>query len=191
IGGSAGAIEGLIRVLEKLPADLPATIAVVVHPPAYYESRLVEVLGRRSRLPVAEAADGEPRGPGHVHPAPRDHHLAIDDWHLRLTRDPQQHRFRPAVDPLFVSAAQAYGPRAVGVLLSGGGTDGVRGLIAIKARRGVSIVQDPQEAKNPTMPSSAIADDDVDAILRLDDIPGALVRLTAPAVVQEVEDRAS
>src|SRR5262249_59933358 len=125
-GGSAGAIEGLIRVLEKLPVDLPATIAVVVHRPAYYESRLVEVLGRRSRLPVAEPADGEPLAPGHVYLAPRDYHLVVDDGHFRLNRDPQQHRFRPAVDPLFVSAAQAYGPPAVGVLLSRAGTDGLR-----------------------------------------------------------------
>jgi two-component system chemotaxis response regulator CheB len=85
---------------------------------------------------------------------------------------------RPAVDPLFLSAAESYGSRVVGVLLSGGGADGVRDLIAITAAGGLSIVQDPAEARNPSMPASAICDDDVDAVLRIEQIASALVALT-------------
>jgi two-component system chemotaxis response regulator CheB len=177
IGGSAGAIEALLSLFGKLPASVPAAIFVVVHRPPLFESQLVHILGRRTKMPVREPEDGQPVQPGRVYLAPRDYHMVFEDGVVRLNRGPQFHRFRPAVDPLFLSAAEVYGPRVVGVLLSGGGADGVRGLIAIKARGGVSIVQDPREARNPTMPSSAIADDDVDAVLRLDQMADALASL--------------
>jgi two-component system chemotaxis response regulator CheB len=178
IGASAGGIEALIGLLEKLPATLPAAIAVVIHRPPMYQSQLARILDRRSALTVLEPADGDRVEPGNVYLAPRDHHLVFAENVIRLNRGPQQHRFRPAVDPLFMSAAEVYGPRVVGILLSGGGADGVRGLIAIKARGGLSLVQDPSEARNPTMPASAIADDDVDAVLRLEQIGDALLVLT-------------
>jgi two-component system chemotaxis response regulator CheB len=178
IGASAGGIEALIGLLEKLPATLPAAIAVVIHRPPMYQSQLARILDRRSALTVLEPADGDRVEPGNVYLAPRDHHLVFAEDVIRLNRGPQQHRFRPAVDPLFMSAAEVYGPRVVGILLSGGGADGVRGLIAIKARGGLSLVQDPSEARNPTMPASAIADDDVDAVLRLEQIGDALLVLT-------------
>jgi two-component system chemotaxis response regulator CheB len=178
IGGSAGGIEALLSLFEKLPASLPAVVAVVVHRPPLFESHLAKIFGRRAALPVLEPADRQPADRGRIYLAPRDHHMVFEDGVIRLSRGPQQHRFRPAVDPLFLSAAEVYGSRVVGVLLSGGGADGVRGLIAIKARCGLSIVQDPREARNPTMPASAIADDDVDAIMRLDQMGDALASLT-------------
>jgi two-component system chemotaxis response regulator CheB len=178
IGGSAGGIEALMTLLEKLPASLQAAVAVVVHRPPLYESRLVTVLCRRSALPVLEPEDGQPAEPGRVYLGPRDRHMVFEDGVIRLNRGPQQHRFRPAVDPLFMSAAEVYGRRVIGVLLSGGGADGVRGLIAIKARGGISIVQDPREARTPTMPINAIADDDVDAVLRVEQMAGVLASLT-------------
>ena len=166
IGASAGGIEALLRLFEKLPASLPAAIAVVVHRPPLFESQLAQIFDRRSALPVLEPEDRHPAEPGRVYLAPRDYHMVFEDGVIRLNRGPHQHRFRPAVDPLFLSAAEVYGRRVVGVLLSGGGADGVRGLIGIKARGGLSIVQDPSEARNPMMPTSAIAEDDVDAVLR-------------------------
>jgi two-component system, chemotaxis family, protein-glutamate methylesterase/glutaminase len=184
IGASAGGIEALLALLEKLPATLPATIAAVIHRPPMYESQLARLLDRRSTLTVLEPTDSEPVEAGKVYLAPRDHHMVFAESVIRLHRGPQQHRFRPAVDPLFLSAAEVYGPRVVGILLSGGGADGVRGLIGIKARGGLSLVQDPREARNPTMPKSAIADDDVDAVLRLDQIGEALVLLTAGSAIE-------
>lgn len=184
IGASAGGIEALLGLFEKLPASLPAAVAVVVHRPPLFESALVRILGRRATLPVLEPEDQETVAPGRVYLGPRDHHMVFEDGVIRLNRGPQQHRFRPAVDPLFLSAAETYGRRVIGVLLSGGGADGVRGLIGIKARGGLSVVQDPREARNPTMPASAIAEDDVDAILRLDEMADALASLTTGALLE-------
>jgi two-component system chemotaxis response regulator CheB len=184
IGGSAGSIEALLRIFEKLPANLAAAVTVVVHRPPFFQSQLAQIFNRRASLPVAEPEDGESLERGRVYLAPRDRHMVMEDGHIRLNREPQQHRFRPAVDALFLSAARAYGPRVIGVLLSGGGTDGVRGLIAIKAAGGISMVQDPQEARNPSMPAMAIAEDDVDAVLRLDEIAAALGTLTAGGTLE-------
>jgi two-component system chemotaxis response regulator CheB len=177
IGGSAGSIEGLIRLFAKLPPDFPAAIAVVVHRSPFFESQLDRVFGRHSSLPVAEPRDGDPLEHGRIYLAPRDHHMVVEAGRFRLKRGPHQHRFRPAVDALFLSAARDCGPRVIGLLLSGGGADGVRGLIAIKAAGGISLVQDPGEARCPSMPLHAIAEDDVDAVLHLDRIPEALVTL--------------
>jgi two-component system, chemotaxis family, protein-glutamate methylesterase/glutaminase len=179
IGASAGGVEALIALFEKLPSDLPATIAVVIHRPAYHASILAEVLDRRASLRVTEPTDGEPVQPTRIYLAPRDHHLVFEDSQFRLNRGPHQHRTRPAVDPLFLSAARIFGPRVIGVLLSGGGADGVLGLIGIKSAGGISLVQDPKEARNPSMPETAIADDNVDAVLPLAQIAAALISLTA------------
>ena len=105
--------------------------------------------------------------------------MTIEDEHWRLARGPKVHRMRPAVDPLFASAAEARGSRVVGVLLSGGGVDGVEGLIAIKGKGGLSIVQRPDEARQPSMPLTAIREDDVNAALRADEIAEMIVLLAA------------
>jgi two-component system chemotaxis response regulator CheB len=177
IGASAGGIEALLALFAKLPPDLAATLAVVVHRAPYYMSILDRILDRKSTLPVKEPADGDPVERSRIYLAPRDQHLTLDGDRFRLDRGPQQHRMRPAVDPLFLSAAKSYGARVVGMLLSGSGADGVRGLIAIKAAGGVSLVQDPAEARNPSMPATAIAEDDVDAILPIEGLSSALVSL--------------
>jgi two-component system chemotaxis response regulator CheB len=184
IGASAGGIEALKVIFGKLPRDLPAAIAVVIHRPAYYATVLVRILDRLALLPVVEPADDTPVEHGRIYLAPRDHHMVFEGGRIRLDRGPHQHRTRPAVDPLFLSAAEAFGPRVVGVLLSGGGADGVRGLIGIKAAGGMSLVQDPEEARSPSMPASAIAEDDVDAVLRLDQIAAALTTLTAGGALE-------
>jgi two-component system chemotaxis response regulator CheB len=179
IGASAGGVEMLIRLFRSLPRDLPAIVAVVIHRSPIFETRLPLVLGRRARLPVVEPEEGEALVPGCIYVAPRDQHMLITPGRIRLTRGPKEHSTRPAIDPLFRSGAEAYGPRTTGVLLTGFGADGVRGLIAIKAAGGISLVQDPEEAPRPALPRSAIANDDVDAILTIDEMAQAIVDLSA------------
>ena len=177
IGASAGGVETLISLLSGLPADLPAAVAIVLHRSPFFETRLPHVLGRRSALRIIEPEDEQPLTPSCAYVAPRDLHMIIENGRIMLNRGPKEHRTRPAIDPLFRSAADLYGPRVVGVLLSGRGADGVSGLIAIKAAGGMSIVQDPEEASHPTMPTTAIVKDDVDAVLPVADIAAALVEL--------------
>jgi two-component system chemotaxis response regulator CheB len=178
-GGSAGGIEALLGVLRRLPPDLPATIGVALHRSPEFASQLAAVLGRIVPLPVREPKDGEQLEIAQVYLAPRDVHMTIEDERWRLTRDPKVHRMRPAVDPLFASAAGARGPRVAGILLSGGGADGAEGLIAITGKGGLSIVQRPDEAQQPSMPLTAIREDDVDAVLRTQEIAEMLPLLAA------------
>jgi two-component system chemotaxis response regulator CheB len=175
IGASAGGVQALMFLLSKMPADLRAIIGVVLHRTPYHETKLPFVLGRNAAVRVLEPDDCALLEPGVVYVAPRDQHLVFEKDRARLNRGPREHMTRPAVDPLFRSAAAAFGSRVAGVLLTGYGGDGVPGLIAIKAAGGVTIVQDPREAPHPTMPRRAIVEDDVDAILPLEGIAGAIV----------------
>jgi two-component system chemotaxis response regulator CheB len=179
LGASAGGLQALIGILGRLPGDLPAVVAVAMHRSPTFESQLVELLSRKAPLPILEPVDGDPIVPGRVYVAPRDIHLVVDAERWRLVRGAKIHWTRPAVDPLFSSAAKWFGPRCVGILLSGGGSDGVAGLIAIKARGGVSIAQDPAEALDPSMPVRAIHEDDVDGIMKTDEIAGVMSALAA------------
>jgi two-component system, chemotaxis family, protein-glutamate methylesterase/glutaminase len=183
-GGSAGGLEALIGVLHDVPCDLPATIGIALHRSPAGGSHLAVILGRNVALPVSEPSDGESVKPGHVYLAPTDFHMTIEDERWRLSRGPKMHRMRPAVDPLMISAATARGNRVVGVLLSGGGVDGVEGLIAITAKGGLSIAQQPEQARQPSMPVTAIREDDVDAVLRIDEIAAILPLLAAGRSVE-------
>jgi two-component system chemotaxis response regulator CheB len=183
IGASAGGVPALMHLLSKLPGDLPAIAGLVLHRTPYHETQLPYVLGRHAVVPVVEPADGTPLEQGVVYVAPRDQHLLFHGGHARLSRGPREHMTRPAIDPLFRSATAAYGPRVVGVLLTGFGGDGVPGLIKIKEAGGVTLVQDPREAAHPTMPRRAIAEDDVDAVLPLDGIAAALIELASGRIV--------
>lgn len=177
IGASAGGVEAIVAVLERLPADLPAAIGIVLHRSPVFGSHLAALFQRKTTLKAVEPEDGDRVELGYIYIAPRDQHMRFIDGKIRLDRGAKQHFTRPAVDPLFVGAAQTYGSRVVGVVLSGGGADGVSGLIAIKAAGGLSIVQVPWEAGQPSMPTRSIANDDVDAILDVDSIGDALVAL--------------
>jgi two-component system chemotaxis response regulator CheB len=190
IGASAGGVTALIRLLELLPGDLPASLSIVLHRSPFHETQLPLVLGRRAGLTVIEPVDGAPVQRGVVYVAPRDHHMVMHDGVVRLHRGPRQHRTRPAIDPLFLSAAAAYGRRVVGVLLSGMGGDGVSGLIEIKRAGGISLVQSPSEAQFPTMPSRAIKEDDVDGALSIVKIAEALVALASGSGIPAVTPRA-
>jgi two-component system chemotaxis response regulator CheB len=156
IGASAGGIEPLGAIVASVPADLRAAVLVVLHLRPSGASKLAAILGRRSAVPVAWAEDGAALTPGRVLVAPPDHHLLVVDGRARLTRGPRVNNHRPAVDPLLESVASAYGPRALGVLLSGTLDDGVAGLAAVRHHGGVTAVQDPDEALHAGMPVAAI-----------------------------------
>ena len=184
IGASAGGVEALMQLFSGLSADLPASIAVVIHRSPLFSLHLMQVLGRRSTLPVREPKPHETIMPGTIYLAPRDHHMLVKDNHIELSRGPKEHFTRPAVDPLFASAAVAYGARVIGVLLTGAGDDGAAGLIAIKQYGGLGLVQDPQDAKIPFMPLNALRYDHVDLIRPLSAIPTALATLARGGPVQ-------
>ena len=184
IGASAGGVTALRELFGKLPSDLEAAIAVVLHRSPVAETPLAPVLGWRSSLPVMEAVDAMPFQRGNIYVAPRDQHLRIDGATLRLSRGPKEHHTRPAIDPLFRSAATSMGTRVVGVLLSGTGDDGVSGLISITAAGGVTLVQDPSEAAYPQMPRSAILKDRVQGALAVADIADVLMQLARGDVVE-------
>jgi two-component system chemotaxis response regulator CheB len=176
LGASAGGVEALSRVVADLPGDLPASVFIVLHIPPM-ASALPQILGRRSKLPVAHAIDGEPIEPGRVYVAPPDRHLLLQSGQVRVVPGPKENGHRPAVDPLFRTAALAYGSRVVAVILSGSLDDGTAGLRAVKSRGGMAVVQDPEEALYRGMPMHAVEGDHPDLILPLAEIGKALADL--------------
>jgi two-component system chemotaxis response regulator CheB len=157
IGGSAGAIEGLSKLVRNLPGELDAAIFIVVHTfPIGDDSLLPSILSKKGALSARVARDGEPIECDRIYVAPRDCHMLIEPGRVKLNSGPKESGHRPAIDPLFRSAALAYGERVVGVILSGTLDDGSRGLQVIRRRGGSAIVQDPREALFPQMPRNAI-----------------------------------
>jgi two-component system, chemotaxis family, protein-glutamate methylesterase/glutaminase len=177
IGTSAGGVTALQVLIGALPRDLGAAVLVVQHLEPTRESVLAKLIGRRALLPVHPAIDGEAIVPGQVYIAVPDAHLLATGGHVVLTGTAQVHFSRPSIDSLFESVAKSYGPRAIGVILTGSGTDGAQGLRAIKEHGGATIVQDPHEASYPSMPSSAFATGCVDQVLPLQAIAEAIVAL--------------
>jgi two-component system chemotaxis response regulator CheB len=187
IGASAGGVEALGAIVAGLPADFPAAVFVVLHTSPQSPSILAGILDRAGPLPARYAEDRERIVPGRVYVAPPDRHLVVEPTRVRLTLGPKENRFRPAVDPLFRSAAQTYGPRVVGVILTGNLDDGTSGLLAVKQLGGTAVVQDPREAFSPSMPLSALEHVEVDYRLPLREIAPRLVRL-ATSQADEVEE---
>jgi two-component system chemotaxis response regulator CheB len=177
IGASAGGVSALKTLVELLPEDFPAAICVVLHVPAGHPSKLPEIMNRARTLPAAHAADGERIRAGRIYVAPPDHQLLVSDGFLRVVRGPRENRQRPAIDPLFRSAAGAYGPRAIGVILTGALDDGTIGLKEIKRQGGIALVQDPKEAETDSMPRSAMEHVQVDFCLPLASLATMLVEL--------------
>jgi two-component system chemotaxis response regulator CheB len=184
IGASSGGVETLMTVVAGLPADLPAVFFVVLHIPAWSKSRLPEILRRTGKLPASHPSDGEPIGRGHIYVAPPDLHLLLRDGRMRLVRGPRENNHRPAIDPLFWSAAMTYGPRVVGVVLSGALDDGSAGLVAVKAGGGIAIVQDPRDAMFPDMPRNALRAVEADYCLPKSEISSVLTRLASQPPVR-------
>jgi len=164
-GASAGGVETLVEMLSHVPGDLPAPVLVVLHVSRRGRDMLAAILDRAGPLPAVTAAHGDRLRPGVVYVAPRDHHLLVSDGAIALSDGPVEHGVRPAIDPLFRSAARCFGPGAVAVVLSGMLDDGTAGLREIQRHGGRTLVQDPGEALYPQMPESAIAHVDVDWVL--------------------------
>ena len=185
VGASAGGVDAISAVVAGLPADLEAAVLVVLHVSPRGKSVLPHILSSRGPLPARHAVDGERLEPGRVYVAPPDQHLVVEPGRVRVTGEPRENGVRPSVDTLFRSAALAYGPAVVGVVLSGTLDDGTAGLIAIKQHGGVAVVQDPAEAVFPSMPANAARFADPDHVVPLDKVPSLL----ASIVEEWSEDR--
>ena len=176
IGASAGGVEAIRSLAAALPAGFPAAVFVVLHIGAH-KSELPWLLNQTGPLKACHPEDGDPIHAGHIYIAPPDHHLLVEPGHVRLTRGPRENWARPAVDPLFRSAAQAYGAGVIGVILTGGLNDGTAGLFEVKQHGGTTVVQDPDDAADPSMPRSALRHVAVDHCLPLRDIAALLAAL--------------
>jgi two-component system chemotaxis response regulator CheB len=179
VGASAGGVEALRALVGALPPDYPGAILVVLHVPRDAPSALATILDRSGPLPATTATDGETLRYGHIYVAPNDRHLIVLDDHIRLTRGPAENGHRPAIDPLFRSVARTFGPRAIGVVLSGARDDGAAGLANIAARGGTTLVQDPADALYPWMPQAALDRIDADHIAPAAKLGGLLAGITA------------
>lgn len=177
IGASAGGVEALTELVRYLPPDLPATVCVVLHVPAARNSRLPQILSNSGPLPASHAQDGETIRKSHIYIAPPGCHLIVKSELLSLSPAPEEHRMRPAIDPLFRSAARSYGIRVVDVILSGVLDDGTRGLIEINQNGGVGVAQEPDDARFPSMPRNAIARAHIQHVLPVRKIASLLDRL--------------
>ncbi|HEX8430099.1 MAG TPA: chemotaxis protein CheB, partial [Longimicrobium sp.] len=185
IGASSGGVEAMLDLVAALPAGLPAAVFVVIHCSPDGPGLLPTILSQRSSLPVAHATDGERIAPGRIYVAPPDVHLLLRAGHMHLRRGPKENHTRPAVDPLFRTAALTFGPRVIGVVLTGNLDDGTAGLFAIARAGGVTVVQDPAEAPYPGMPRNAVANLDVDHVLPLAEIAPLLSRLARAMAAPE------
>jgi two-component system chemotaxis response regulator CheB len=169
------ALKGIVRTL---PAHLPAALFVILHI-GPNRSVLPALLSQAGPLPASHPSHGQVIVPGHIYVAPPDRHMRLIPGFIHLDTGPKIHFTRPAADPLFQSAALAHGARVVGAVLSGGDGDGAAGLRDVKARGGISIVQEPDQAENPGMPLEAIKEDDPDYCLQIGEIGPLLVRLSS------------
>jgi two-component system chemotaxis response regulator CheB len=164
-------------VVRGLPPGLPAAVFVVCHFPPEARSVLPDILSRQGPLLAVHARDGETPYPGHIYVAPPDRHLTLEKGAIRVQRGPREHHFRPAIDLLFRSAARAYGPRVIGVLLSGSLLDGVAGLLAVRASGGLVVLQDPNDALLFCLPQSALDIVGADHVAPARSLPPLLVNL--------------
>lgn len=185
IGASAGGMEALQKLVSRLPADLPASLFVVWHLSPGLKSMLPSVLNKSGPLRAAHPQDGDRIEPGRIYVAPNDHHMLLEKGYVRITKGPKENRFRPAIDPLFRSAAYIYGPRVIGVVLTGALDDGTAGLWTIKLRGGTAVVQEPSDAMIRSMPLNALEHTPADhkaPVAEMGELLARLVREPAPAL---------
>jgi two-component system, chemotaxis family, protein-glutamate methylesterase/glutaminase len=185
IGASAGGLEALIRIVSTVPKDIPAVLFVVVHTGRQNPGFLPSILSRAGVLEARHPSDGDEVRHGRIFVAPPDHHMLLSDGTVTIARGPEENGFRPAIDPLFRTAARSFGPRVAGVILSGGLDDGVHGLALIKEFGGVTIVQDPNEALVPSMPLNAIRAVTIDHVISADKMASVFSRLAAEPIGSE------
>ncbi len=189
IGASAGGVNALQQLLAPLPAKLPASIFITTHLSSDGRSYLPDILQRATGLTVVPAQDQQTIAPGHIYVAVPDCHLLVHRGYIRVLRGPRENRHRPAIDPMFRSAARNYGPRVVGIVLTGLRDDGAAGLLAIHRANGTTIVQDPSDAEFGDMPRAAMHYAEPDHVATLAEIPELLVKLVgaeAPATATPV-----
>lgn len=179
IGGSAGAIGALSRLVAGFTPDLAAAIFVVIHIPADVESALPAILSRAGPLPAQHAREGERVRMGHIYVAPPNHHLTVHNSIMRVQKGPRENRHRPAIDALFRTAARAYAGCVIGVILSGYLDDGVAGLYAVRKQGGVAVIQEPADAETADMPLRAMEYSGADYVL-----PAAEIGRAIPGLLQ-------
>ena len=191
IGASAGGFEAFKTIIKDLPANFSAPIFIVWHMSPDIRGILPQVLNRINTINAAHAYDKEPIKPNRIYIAPPDHHLIVEEGRVRVTHGPKENRFRPAVDPLFRSAAYAYSNRVIGVVLSGALDDGTAGLWTVKEYGGIAVAQDPNDAEVPSMPENAIREVKVDHVVSVSGLARLLVKLSkekSPQNVQVMKD---
>jgi two-component system, chemotaxis family, protein-glutamate methylesterase/glutaminase len=180
VGASRGGIEALTRIVAALPPGLQSTLLIVLHISPRHASLFPAILSRAGPFPAEHGRNGMRIERGRIYVAPPDHHMTVGPiGFIRLDQGPKEHYTRPAADPLFRSAASLYGSRVIGIILTGGGSDGTKGLIAIKQAGGLAIVQDPGDARDPSMPTSALLHANPNLPLPLSKISGAIIRLSS------------
>ncbi len=179
IGASSGGVSALLELVKMLPPDFPAPIFVVQHVAPDSPSILPQLLSAASALPARHPQNGDRVEPGVIYVARPDHHLLVEDGRVLVTRGPKENRFRPAIDALFRSAAYTYGPRVIGVVLTGYLDDGTSGLWTVQHLGGLAVVQDPLDAQSPAMPANALAFVTADYVVPLAGLGALLTRLTA------------
>jgi two-component system, chemotaxis family, protein-glutamate methylesterase/glutaminase len=185
IGASAGGIEALQLFLGALPANLEAAVLIVLHTSNHAGSLLPQILQRACHLPTIEPKDGARIERGKVYIAPADFHMIVEGDFLRIIQGPRENHHRPAIDPLFRSAAASHGKRVVGIILTGALDDGTAGLMVVRARGGEAVVQDPDDALFSSMPQSAMEQIPDAHVLPLRDIPNMVVHLTREEIPDE------
>jgi two-component system chemotaxis response regulator CheB len=191
VGASAGGVEALPVVLRGLPPDLQAAVFIVLHIPPYHVSMLPRILSAAAPVPVTHPSDGEEIRHGRIYVAPPNRHLEISHDRIRLSGSARENGHRPAIDVTFRSAAEAYGPRVIGVVLTGMLDDGTMGLIDIKRRGGLAVVQDPATAVYPSMPTSAVRNVSVDHMVPLSEMGPLLARLITQPIPETLPASAS
>jgi two-component system chemotaxis response regulator CheB len=187
IGASAGGVEALREIVPQLATDLQAAIFVTVHVAPQSTGLLPKILNRRSKIRAHLAKEGETIRPGEIYVARPDYHLLLEPTRVRVVNGPKHNRHRPAIDLLFRTAAKSFGPRVIGVVLTGFLEDGSAGLAAIKKAGGIAIVQSPEDAEVASMPRSALQQVDADYCVPLTDIAPLLNRLTQTEVTIAME----
>jgi two-component system chemotaxis response regulator CheB len=181
VAASLGGVGALKLLVGGLRPDVNAAIFIVLHLPATRTSQLPELLSSWGPVPAVHPADGEVIRAGRIYVAPPgDRHMTVRKWRVRLTAGPKENHVRPAADPLFRSAAAAYDGRVIGVVLTGCDSDGSKGLAQVAACGGITVVQDPEEAHEPSMPFNALEATDVDYRLPLRDIAALIASLASP-----------
>jgi two-component system chemotaxis response regulator CheB len=178
IGSSAGGVKSLIEFVKGLPHDFPGSIFITQHIAPYTESVLPDILSMMGPLEAVHPQDGQRIEPGKIYVAPPDRHLLLEKGKILVTRGPKENRFRPSVDALFRSAAYVYGPRVIGVVLSGYLDDGTSGLWSVKRLGGLAVVQDPEDAAFPDMPANVLEFVEADHVVPIAELAALLNKLT-------------